>query len=109
MTQSYNTVPTVKTGDYITAANWDGMAAIFHAIKEQKGKLDPDRTMALLKGWHDEDSPRGPFTIDAETRHITQNMYVRELKMVDGKLANVEIETVPMVNDPWVQFNPEKK
>ena len=93
----------------IAVGAWDGMAAIFHAIKEQKGKLDPDRTMALLKGWHDEDSPRGPFTIDAETRHITQNMYVRELKMVDGKLANVEIETVPMVNDPWVQFNPEKK
>ncbi len=29
----------------------DGMAAIFHVVIEQKGNIDPDKTMELLKGW----------------------------------------------------------
>ncbi|HYG89199.1 MAG TPA: ABC transporter substrate-binding protein [Azospirillum sp.] len=87
---------------------WDGMAAIFHVVKQQNGKIDPERTMQLLKGWRNDDSPRGPVMIDPETRDVVQNMYVRRLERVDGKLANVEIETIPMVKDPWPQFNPPK-
>ena len=39
---------------------YDGMAAIFHVIIEQRGKIDPDRTMELLRGWKNANSPRGP-------------------------------------------------
>jgi branched-chain amino acid transport system substrate-binding protein len=84
------------------------MAAIFHANKSQNGKLDPDKTMALLKGWSNPDSPRGPITIDAETRDIVQNEYLRRLDKVDGQLRNIEIETFQQVKDPWVQFNPPR-
>ena len=87
---------------------WDGMAAIFSVIKKQNGKIDPDRTMELLKGWRNDDSPRGPVMIDPETRDVVQNMYVRKLEKVNGKLANVEIETIPMVKDPWPTLNPAK-
>ena len=42
-------------------------------------------------------SPRGPMSIDPETRDITQNVYVREVKKVDGQLYNVEFATIANV------------
>lgn len=93
----------VSVPDPYAVGAWDGMAAIFSAINGQHGKIDPDRTMDLLKHWKG-DSPRGPVMIDPDTRQIVQNMYIRKLEKVDGKMANVEIETIPMVKDPWPQF-----
>jgi branched-chain amino acid transport system substrate-binding protein len=88
---------------------YDGMAAIFHAIIEQKGKLDPDKTMALLKGWKTDVSPRGPIMIDPETRDIVQNEYLRRVERVNGKLQNVELETFQQqVKDPWKIINNKK-
>jgi branched-chain amino acid transport system substrate-binding protein len=45
-------------------------------------------------------SPRGPVSIDPETRDIVQNIYVRKVGKVDGELYNVEFETIPNVKDP---------
>jgi branched-chain amino acid transport system substrate-binding protein len=87
---------------------YDGMAAIFHVIIAQNGKIDPEKTMELLKGWKDDASPRGPIMIDPETRDIVQNEYMRRIEKVDGKLANVEFETMPMVKDPWKEINHQK-
>src|SRR5215472_16244390 len=87
---------------------WDGMAAIYHVVTAQKGKMDGEKTMELLKGWKDEDSPRGPFLIDPETRDIVQNEYVRRVERVDGHLANIEFDTIPMVKDPWKELNGKK-
>jgi branched-chain amino acid transport system substrate-binding protein len=87
---------------------YDGMAAIFHVIIAQKGKIDPDKTMELLKGWKDDASPRGPIMIDPDTRDIVQNEYMRRIEKVNGQLANVEFETMPMVKDPWKEINHQK-
>ena len=87
---------------------YDGMAAIFHAIVAQHGNIDPDKTMELLKGWKDDNSPRGPIMIDPATRDIVQNEYIRRVEKVNGQLANVEFETIPMVKDPWKELNPPK-
>jgi branched-chain amino acid transport system substrate-binding protein len=95
------------TPNFMSVAGWDGMAAIYHAIKAQNGKLDPDKTMAALKGWK-HDSPRGPIQLDPDTRDIIQNEYIREVKKVDGALANVDFVTIPMVKDPWKALNPPK-
>ncbi len=84
---------------------YDGMAAIFYVIEQQGGKIDPEKTMALLKGWKDDDSPRGPIMIDPDTRDIVQNEYMRRIEKVNGSLANVEFETMPMVKDPWKEIN----
>ncbi len=84
---------------------WDGMQAIFDAIRAQKGKMSGDKTMEVFKGWKF-DSPRGPIMIDPETRDIVQNEYLRRLEKVDGKLANVELETfATAVKDPWKILN----
>ncbi len=91
---------------FISVGAWDGMDAIFYAIREQNGKIDPNRTMELLKQYKNPDSPRGPIAIDPETRDIMQNEYLREVRKVDGKLANVEIETLgTMTKDPWKELN----
>jgi branched-chain amino acid transport system substrate-binding protein len=46
--------------------------------------------------------------IDPETRDIVENIYIRRVEKVDGKLANVEFFTYPQVKDPWKQQNPPK-
>jgi branched-chain amino acid transport system substrate-binding protein len=94
--------------NFISVGAWDAMQAIFDVIAQQKGKLNADRTMAILKGWKNPNSPRGPISIDPETRDIIQNEYVREVRRVDGNLANVELETIKAVKDPWKEINDKK-
>jgi len=89
---------------FMSVGGWDAMDAIYHVIREQKGKIDTDRTMALVKKYKNANSPRGPIAIDPETRDIIQNEYVREVKRIGGQLANVEFETISMVKDPWKEY-----
>ena len=91
-----------ETPNFLSVGSWDGTAMIFEAIKEQKGKLDPDKTMEIFKHWKSANSPRGPISIDPETRDIVQDEYLREVRKVNGHLANVELETIAKaVKDPW--------
>jgi branched-chain amino acid transport system substrate-binding protein len=90
---------------FMSAASWDGMQAIYDVVRQQKGKIDGEKTMSLLKGWKFDDSPRGPIMIDPETRDIVQNEYLRRVEKVGGQLANIEFETIPMVKDPWKVIN----
>ena len=95
--------------NFLSAGSWDGMALIFDAIKQQKGKLDPEKTMEIFKHWKFANSPRGPISIDPETRDIIQPEYLREVRKVGGQLANVEIETLsPAVKDPWKELQKKK-
>jgi branched-chain amino acid transport system substrate-binding protein len=95
--------------NFLSVGSWDGTALIFEAIKQQKGKLDPDRTMEIFKGWKNPNSPRGPISIDPETRDIIQPEYLREVRRVGGQLANVEIETISTaVKDPWKELQKKK-
>ena len=100
---------TNEVPNFLSAGSWDGTAMIFEAIKAQKGKLDPDKTMEIFKHYKNADSPRGPISIDPETRDIVQNEYLREVKKVGGQLANVELETVATaVKDPWKELQKKK-
>jgi len=94
--------------NFFSVGGWDGMAAIFDVVKKTKGKFTADEAMALLKNWKNPDSPRGPIAIDPETRDIVQNIYIRRVDKVEGRLANVEFVTFPMVKDPWKEQNPAK-
>src|SRR5438270_12656615 len=95
--------------NFLSAGSWDGTDMIFAAIKAQKGKLDPDRTMEIFKRYKSADSPRGPISIDPETRDIVQNEYLREVRKIGGQPANVELETVATaVKDPWKELQKKK-
>ncbi|HTP97418.1 MAG TPA: ABC transporter substrate-binding protein [Burkholderiales bacterium] len=94
---------------FMAVGAWDAMDAIFSAIRAQNGKVDPDKTMELLKHYKNPNSPRGPIAIDPDTRDIVQNEYLREVRRVGGQLANVEIETIATaLKDPWKEFNKKK-
>src|SRR5215469_7099438 len=94
--------------DFFSVDGWDGMAMIFDLVKSTKGKFTADEAMAFLSHWKNPDSPRGPIMVDPQTRDIVQNIYIRRVEKVDGKLADVEIATIPMVKDPWKELNPLK-
>ena len=94
--------------DFFSVGGWDGMAAVFDVIKQTKGKFTGDEAMAILKGWKNPDSPRGPISIDPNTRDIIQNIYIRRTEMKDGRLVNTEFVTIPDVKDPWKELNPPK-
>jgi branched-chain amino acid transport system substrate-binding protein len=95
--------------NFLSVGSWDGTAMIFEAIKQQKGKLDPDKTMEIFKHWKNANSPRGPISIDPETRDIIQPEYLREVRRVNGQLANVELETISQaVKDPWKELQKKK-
>ena len=94
--------------NFLSVNAWDGMVAVFDLIQSTKGKFTADEAMAFFKNWKNPDSPRGPIMIDPETRDIVQNVYIRRLEKVEGKLANIEIATIPQVKDPWKELNPAK-
>lgn len=75
-----------------SVAAYDGARLIYKMIEATNGQRDPEKAVAAVKGleWV---SPRGPVSIDPETRHIRQNVYVREMAKQDGKLVNKEIQT----------------
>src|SRR5690349_23319140 len=98
-----------ETPNFVAVGAWDGAAIIVDAIKALKGRMDPDKTMEFFKHWKNPNSPRGPISIDPETRDIIQPEYLREVKKVNGQLANVEIETLSTAEkDPWKELQKKK-
>jgi branched-chain amino acid transport system substrate-binding protein len=85
--------------NFMAVGGYDGMRLIYEALKKTNGSTDGDALLAAMKGmaWT---SPRGPISIDPQTRDIIQNIYVRKVEKVNGELYNVEIATVPNVKDP---------
>ena len=73
-------------------AAYDGARVIYKMIEATAGKRDPEKAVAAVKDmkWV---SPRCPVSIDPTTRHITQNVYLREVAKQDGKLINKELQT----------------
>ncbi|MDI7861762.1 ABC transporter substrate-binding protein [Rhizobiaceae bacterium n13] len=79
---------------------YDGMHVIYKMIEATGGEQDAEKAVEAVKGlsWQ---SPRGPVTIDPESRHLTQNIYLREVaKGDDGKYYNKEIQTFENQGDP---------
>jgi branched-chain amino acid transport system substrate-binding protein len=85
--------------NFVSVAAYDGMHVIYEALKKTGGETDGDKLIAAMKGMSFE-SPRGPISIDPETRDIVQNIYIRRVERRDGELYNVEFETFPAVKDP---------
>jgi branched-chain amino acid transport system substrate-binding protein len=78
---------------------WDGIHLIYETLKKAGGKSDGDSLIAAAKGLQWE-SPRGPISIDAETRDIVQTVYIRRVEKVGGETVNVEFDKVEKVKDP---------
>lgn len=88
-----------RNPDFFSVGGWDGMQLIYDTLKKTGGKTDAQAMVDAAKGskW---ESPRGPISIDPETRDIVQTVYIRRVEKADGKLQNVEIDKVENVKDP---------
>ena len=84
--------------NFMAVAGYDGMRVIYNALNATKGQ-GGEALLNAMKGQLFE-SPRGPVLIDAQTRDIVQDVYIRKVERVNGQLYNVEIETQKSVKDP---------
>lgn len=78
---------------------YDGMHLIYEVLKKTGGKTDGDAFVAAAKGlsW---ESPRGPMSIDPQTRDVVQTVYFRRVEKSPNGLVNVEFDKVENVKDP---------
>jgi len=83
---------------FLAVSGYDGIHLIYEALKKTGGKTDGDALIEAMKGMKWE-SPRGPISIDPETRDIVQNIYIRKVEKVDGEPYNVEFQTFDAVKD----------
>jgi branched-chain amino acid transport system substrate-binding protein len=85
--------------NFMAVAAYDGMGAIYEVANKLGGKIDGDKAMAVLKGMKI-NSPRGPITIDPQTRDVVQTVYIRKVEKVNGELFNVEFDKFENMRDP---------
>ena len=88
-----------RNPDFFSSGGYDGMHAIYEALKKTGGKTDGEALVEAAKGmkW---DSIRGPMSIDAETRDVVQTVYIRRVQKVGSELVNVPFDKVENVKDP---------
>ena len=85
--------------NFHSVGGYDGMHAIYEAVKKAGPTANGEQLVEAMKGlkWT---SPRGPMSIDPATRQTIQTVYLREVKMVDGKPWNVEFDKIENAKDP---------
>jgi branched-chain amino acid transport system substrate-binding protein len=85
--------------NFISLGGYDGMHLIYEALKKTGGNTDGDTLVNAMKGMQWE-SPRGPISIDPQTREIVQNIYMGKVEKVNGELYNIQFATFEAVKDP---------
>lgn len=86
--------------NFMAVGGWDGMDVLYRALAKTEGKGAGAQLVEAAKGLSFE-SPRGPISIDPQTREIVQNVYMRKVeRQADGELYNVEFTTIPNAKDP---------
>ncbi|MEW6768675.1 MAG: ABC transporter substrate-binding protein [Pseudomonadota bacterium] len=84
---------------FMAVGGYDGIHLIYEALKKTGGKTEGDALVEAMKGMKWE-SPRGPMSIDPDTRDVIHNEYIRKVEKKDGELYNVEFQTFESVKDP---------
>jgi len=86
--------------DFMSAAGWDTMHAIFDTVKKLNGDFSNGaKVVEALKGWKTV-GPRGPVEIDPTTRDIIENEHAMEVyRKPDGKLGERILDTTKAVKD----------
>jgi branched-chain amino acid transport system substrate-binding protein len=85
--------------NFMAVGGYDGMRVIYEALRSTKGQGGGEALLAAMKGQIFE-SPRGPMFIDAQTRDVVHNVYIRKVERVNGQLYNTEFESLKDVKDP---------
>ncbi|CAD7048813.1 ABC transporter substrate-binding protein [Pseudorhizobium endolithicum] len=85
--------------NFMSVGGYDAMHLAYMALEKSGGDTDGTKLVEAMKGaeWT---SPRGPIMIDPQTRDIVQDIYIREVKEVDGELYNVEFTKYEKIRAP---------
>ncbi|HXL75274.1 MAG TPA: ABC transporter substrate-binding protein [Burkholderiales bacterium] len=88
-----------RNPDFFSIGGYDGMHVIYEALKKTGGNTDGEALIAAARGmkW---DSPRGPMSIDPETRDVVQTIYIRRVQKVGDEYVNVPFDRIENVKDP---------
>jgi len=87
--------------NFMAVGGYDGMRVIYKALEATRGE-GGEKLLAAMKGQIFE-SPRGSVLIDAQTRDIVQDVYIRKVERVPAMgngLYNVEFDVIKAVKDP---------
>jgi branched-chain amino acid transport system substrate-binding protein len=96
-----------KIASYYSEATYTNARWITEAIKLAAGRVeDRDALLAALRRVNLKESPRGPLSVDSFGNPV-QNIYVRRVEKVNGRLQNTVIATYPAVSQFW-KYNPEE-
>jgi branched-chain amino acid transport system substrate-binding protein len=93
--KEYNLLP-----DVFAVQAWDGMRALDEALQKTAGdSADRQKLIAALENVKF-NSPRGAFEFDKDTHNPIQDMYIREVKTVNGQAVNTIADKIGRVTDP---------
>ncbi len=84
--------------NFMAVGGYDGMRVIYKALDATKG-AGGEALLDAMKGQIFE-SPRGQVLIDAQTRDVVHDMYIRKVEKKDGQLWNIEFDAVKSMKDP---------
>ena len=100
--KKYNRLPSFYSENCYTGAR-----VVAEAAKAVNGRVE-DRAafVAALRAVEISDAPRGPVKMDPYG-NPTQNIYIRKVERVNGKLQNTVIYTYPAVSQFW-KYSPEE-
>ena len=84
--------------NFMAVGGYDGMRVMYNALIATNGQ-GGEALLNAMKGQVFE-SPRGQVLIDAQTRDIVQDIYIRKVERKDGQLWNIEFDVLKAVKDP---------
>jgi branched-chain amino acid transport system substrate-binding protein len=84
--------------NFMAVGGYDGMRLLAKGLEQTKG-AGGQALLDAMKGQTFE-SPRGNILIDAQTRDIVQDMYIRKVEKKDGQLWNIEFDAIKQMKDP---------
>lgn len=88
-----------RNPDFFSIGGYDGMHLIYETLKKTGGKTDAEALVAAAKGMKWE-SPRGPMSIDPQTRDVVQDVYIRRVEKLGNEYVNVPFDKIQSVRDP---------
>ena len=96
-----------KISSYYSEACYTNLRWIAEAIKAIGGKVeDREAFLQALRKVDIKDTARGPLTVDRFGNPV-QNIYIRRVERVGGKLQNTVIATYPAVGQFW-KYHPDE-
>jgi len=90
-----------------SAEGYTGARFYYDALKSINGEVeDKEKLLAALRKVEVSDDPRGPMKMD-DLGNPIENIYIRKVERVSGKLQNTVIHTYPNVSQFWT-YNREE-